>query len=202
MSRISIPVGHVTVRVFMDGTEVSKGTRFSSLDSAINFFGCYRVRESASRGVVLVPNHRDLVEAGVQPAFSVVNFYDMHGAHIDASVVAVAAAAIVSADLRSAWPFRPTFPFSEWLPYGFRKGPVPGLHRGFRGRARWLRSPKTAQELRENNFADYDDDLIEAGIIVNKRRKYPSLPTRRDDIYRSDRVKSWKHQRSNQWRVK
>jgi hypothetical protein len=200
MSQISIPIGHVTVRIFMDGTEVKKGMRFSSLDSAINFFGWYRLREGNGGGFILTPNSRVLVEDGIQPAFSAVNFYAMDGSHIAPAIVAAAAEQVGADSAAKRWPFRRTFPFNVELPYAFRDGPVPGLRRGFRGRARWLRSPKTTQEIRENSFVDHDEDLKEIGYKQGRRLNYLTLPTRRDDVHRNDQVKSWKHQRTHQWR--
>ncbi len=202
MSHLSTPSGHVTVRVFTDGVEVQKALRFSSLDSAINFFGWYKLREGNGGGFILTPNTRDLVEAGIMPAFTALNFYAMDGSHIEPAVVSMAADVIGEEERARPWPFRSTFPFYEEMPYRFRNGPVPRLHRGFRGRSRWLRSPKTAQEMRENNFANFDEDLQEVCLKVNRRRKYPSLPSRRDDIRRQDQVGSWKNSRQQQWRAK
>lgn len=201
MSHISIPLGPVSVRVFMGGQEIAKGTRFSNLDSAINFFGWHRLHIGAG-GFILSENSRYLVEAGAQPAVSCVNFYEAGGAHIDPAVVALAAVAVGEKKSAECLRYLRHFPFGVELPYRFRNGPVPGLHRGFRGRARWLRSPRTAQELRENNFAAFDEDLRDVELWVVQRCGYPSLPTRRDEIRRNDQVKSWKHQRSHQWRAK
>jgi hypothetical protein len=184
----------------MDGTEVKRGLRFSSLDSAINFFGWYKLREGNGGGFILTPNSRVLVEDGIQPAFSAVNFYTMDGSHIAPAVVTAAAEKVGVVAAAKRWPFRRSFPFNVELPYAYRDGPVPGLHCRFRGRARWLRSPKTAQEIRENSFVDFDDDLKEIGYKQGRRLNYLTLPTRRDDIRRMDQVKNWKHQRLHQWR--
>lgn len=203
MSHITIPAGPVTVRVFLDGQEVQKGLRFSSLDSAINFFGMYRLREGNGGSFVLAKNSTDLVEAGLQPPFSTVNFYSENGAHIEPAVVFSAAHGLQrrrehECPVRRGWGFLGLCT----LPYEFRSGPVPGLRRGFRGRSRWLRHPKTAQEAKANSFAEYDEEATEVGLRIRGRRKRPNLPDVRDEVRRQDQVKSWKQQRSQQWKAK
>lgn len=85
-------------------------------------------------------------------------------------------------------------------PEHFRKLPVPGTrkYRGGRGYCRYI---KTHQEIRENDFLDYDEDALEYGIKARGNRRRHNLPTVWDDPYRSDvRSNNWKRHRSTQWK--
>lgn len=81
----------------------------------------------------------------------------------------------------------------------FRQGPVEGIgvyRRGFR-----RKRIKVAQEIRENEFLQYDEDCIEYGIKERVKRNKQYLPQWYDDIYKSGiRDNNWKRFRKTQWK--
>ena len=81
----------------------------------------------------------------------------------------------------------------------FRVGPVEGI--GIYRNCRRRRGMKVTQEIRENEFLQYDDDCIEHGIKERVKRNCGNLPQWYDDIYKSNtRSNSWKNYRKQQWK--
>lgn len=81
----------------------------------------------------------------------------------------------------------------------FRRGPVEGLGIYRRGARR--RGFKVAQEIRENEFLQYDEDCIEHGIKERAKRNMQYMPQWYDDIYKANhRCHNWKQFRKTQWK--
>ena len=89
-----------------------------------------------------------------------------------------------------------------WRGYGkytFRQGPVEGI-RCWRGGYHGDRMIRTTQEIRENDFLNYDEDCLEYGIKVRPNRRRTSIPNYYDDPRFSRRGDNWKHYRKTRWK--
>lgn len=87
--------------------------------------------------------------------------------------------------------------------YKFRQGSVEGIKCWKAGRYRGYRHIQTHQEIRENDYLNYDEDALEYDIKARGRRRRHNLPTPWDDIRVSDYyAKSWKNYRKHQWKPK
>lgn len=81
----------------------------------------------------------------------------------------------------------------------FRRGPVEGIGNYRYGARR--RGFKVAQEIRENEFLQYDEDCIEYGIKERVKRNKQYMPQWYDDIYKANhRNHNWKQFRNTQWK--
>jgi hypothetical protein len=81
----------------------------------------------------------------------------------------------------------------------FRNGTVRGIRCRRHRKCQTLRHMATTQEIRENDFLNYDEDAVEYGIKVRGSRRRRSLPTVWDDYWRYSQ-KNWKQQRRTQWK--
>lgn len=83
--------------------------------------------------------------------------------------------------------------------YVFRRGPVEGI--GIRRRGSCRRGLKVAQEIRENEFLQYDEDCIEHNIKERVKRNKQYMPQWWDDAYKANyRNNNWKEFRKTQWK--
>jgi hypothetical protein len=81
----------------------------------------------------------------------------------------------------------------------FRNGPVKGIRCRRHWKCQSLRHMATTQEIRENDFLNYDEDAVEYRIKARGRRRKACLPTVWDDYWRRPQ-KNWKQQRRTQWK--
>ena len=86
----------------------------------------------------------------------------------------------------------------RYHPKTFRNSPVPGVHR--RSYGSYWRIVKTNQEIRENDFLNYDEDCLEYGIKVRGPRRHGILVDSYDDPCRGRRGDSWKNYRKTQYK--
>jgi hypothetical protein len=82
----------------------------------------------------------------------------------------------------------------------FRREPVPHTGKRRYRNYHYHRYVKTIQEIRENDFFEYDN---EDGITIRGKRKRSNMRTVWDDIQRlSAHDKCWKRYRSKRWKPK